>query len=621
MSSINNYEKEFPKFSINYIKIKPINWKTLEKTYISTPDDIEYNYNPFSIKNIQNYNPVYSQYFLLNENNFNTISLNHKYHFQNNNTVFDTETKKNITANIFIKYSPLLYPYRFMTGKYKKDQDVLDLPNPFINYNEKTYIPKLSDYNNASYIDNFFYFISSKLLQNYEFIHGLDYYGSFLGIQNIFKVNIADDLDFLQSSEYFLQNINKQFILSKEICDNFTNLGSRSNKLKINIKENTEKHNISVISLQELECLNENIIQEESTIIYEKNINNLTNNTESSSSEEDTEDDEEDTDEEKENDEENNEENDIEKEDDEENNGEEEDDEENNGEEDWETESEEEEEEEEFQYAYIKNFPVQLICLEKCDGTFDDLFTKKEIDKTLAASALFQIIMILITYQKAFHFTHNDLHTNNIMFSNTNQKFIYYQYKKIFYKVPTYGKIFKIIDFGRSIYKFNGNLLCSDSFSAGGDATTQYNTEPFLNENKPRLDPNYSFDLCRLGCSIYDFIIDNDEPESVSNFDELQKTIYRWCSNDQGKNVLYKRNGEERYPNFKLYKMIAKTVHKHTPQEQLKYPYFKQFLIEKKDIIPNHHSNRDKIGQNTILSSEEFHKNKFINIDSIPYLG
>ena len=31
-------------------------------------------------------------------------------------------------------------------------------------------------------------------------------------------------------------------------------------------------------------------------------------------------------------------------------------------------------------------------------------------------SILFQILIMLITYQKVFSFTHNDLHTNNIMY-------------------------------------------------------------------------------------------------------------------------------------------------------------------------------------------------------------
>ena len=36
-------------------------------------------------------------------------------------------------------------------------------------------------------------------------------------------------------------------------------------------------------------------------------------------------------------------------------------------------------------------------------------------------SCLFQIIMTLLTYQKMFNFTHNDLHTNNIMYKETDK--------------------------------------------------------------------------------------------------------------------------------------------------------------------------------------------------------
>ena len=88
------------------------------------------------------------------------------------------------------------------------------------------------------------------------------------------------------------------------------------------------------------------------------------------------------------------------------------------------------------------------------------------------------------------------------------------------------------------------------------------------------IEPNYSFDLCRLGCSIYDFIIDDEEYEDMN---ELQKTIYRWCTDDNNANILYKKNGSERYPEFKLYKMIARTVHKHLPQKQLDYLFFNQY--------------------------------------------
>tara|TARA_B110000879_G_scaffold51890_1_gene73711 strand:- start:652 stop:1200 length:549 start_codon:yes stop_codon:yes gene_type:complete len=171
------------------------------------------------------------------------------------------------------------------------------------------------------------------------------------------------------------------------------------------------------------------------------------------------------------------------------------------------------------------------------------------------------------------------------MYINTELPYLYYRFENKTYKVPTFGKIYKIIDFGRSIYTFNNIVYCSDSFAPSGDADTQYNTEPFFNTNKPRIEPNMSFDLCRLGCSIYDFII--PEQLECKDYDELQKTIHRWCLDDNDKNVLYKKNGDERYPDFKLYKMIARTVHNHTPQEQLKFDYFNQYLIQTDSSIDN----------------------------------
>ena len=54
-----------------------------------------------------------------------------------------------------------------------------------------------------------------------------------------------------------------------------------------------------------------------------------------------------------------------------------------------------------------------------------------DISKNEWASCLFQIIMILITYQKVFEFTHNDLHTNNIMYQKTDRKFMNYKFNDI----------------------------------------------------------------------------------------------------------------------------------------------------------------------------------------------
>jgi hypothetical protein len=148
--------------------------------------------------------------------------------------------------------------------------------------------------------------------------------------------------------------------------------------------------------------------------------------------------------------------------------------------------SDDSEDEEEI-LATIPKLPVQVICMENCEDTFDNLLMNNQLSNEEWFAYLMQIIMILLTYQNTFSFTHNDLHTNNIMYNKTNKQFITYRFNNKIYKVPTYGKVFKIIDFGRSIYKFQGKVFCSDSFKNGNDAAGQYNTEPCFNENKSGL--------------------------------------------------------------------------------------------------------------------------------------
>ena len=67
---------------------------------------------------------------------------------------------------------------------------------------------------------------------------------------------------------------------------------------------------------------------------------------------------------------------------------------------------------------------------------------------------------------------------------------------------------------------------------------------------------------------------------------EVYKIIIDWCKDDKNRNVLYKNNGEERYLEFKLYKMIARTVHNHLPHEQLNRSYFNKFKVSKKKLKP-----------------------------------
>ena len=237
--------------------------------------------------------------------------------------------------------------------------------------------------------------------------------------------------------------------------------------------------------------------------------------------------------------------------------------------------------------------------MENCEDTFDSLLhpDAPKMSNLEWFSALFQIIMILVTYQKAFAFTHNDLHSNNVMYIPTEKKYLFYRYQQVYYKVPTFGRIYKIIDFGRSIFTFQEKLFCSDSFESGNDAGGQYNTEPYFDADKPRIDANPSFDLCRFACSIIDCVISFEEilAGKDSLTDALKVLIYDWCCDDRGQNLMYKSNGEDRYPEFKLYKMIARHAHRQIPALQLERDVFQQFKVPKKMVKKSVDVDIDKV--------------------------
>ena len=44
-------------------------------------------------------------------------------------------------------------------------------------------------------------------LNKFNFIHGIDYYGSFLGIKNNYKYDITDDLDYLENNNFEFWNL------------------------------------------------------------------------------------------------------------------------------------------------------------------------------------------------------------------------------------------------------------------------------------------------------------------------------------------------------------------------------------------------------------------------------
>jgi hypothetical protein len=485
------------------------------------------------LSNVQNYIPIYNLFFSLNSTNWNSINLKNDHELLKiwdcNYNKATASFQNDTTSPVFFKYSPLLDPLKYLNGKYT--DYTYTLPSL-----ENSY-PKIQDTNNSAYIDSFFSYLSSRLFINNKFIHGIQFHGSYLGIKKNFKYNLEDELDQVQGSTFFNENINKLFTLNKEI----TIPTSHKNREKLVMDDSTVVLELDDIiettsevekvdsQLPELEVLTElPPISEDIQDFKDTDSDSDSSNTETDYTEELDSDEYTDCD-----------------------------------------------EDESYGLSVdIHQFPVQIIALEQCKDTLDSLLIET-IPQEEIVSAVFQVIMTLVMYQNVYQFTHNDLHTNNIMYVETSEPYLYYNYKNVNYKVPTYGRIFKLIDFGRAIYTYNNKFFISDSFHPDGDAATQYNIEPFRDFTKPVVGPNFSFDLCRLACSMLD-IIEDDTP--------LYALIEEWCLDDKGRNVLYKKNGEERYPDFKLYKMIARTVHNHIPETQLSKPIFQQYIT--KDLHP-----------------------------------
>jgi hypothetical protein len=214
------------------------------------------------------------------------------------------------------------------------------------------------------------------------------------------------------------------------------------------------------------------------------------------------------------------------------------------------------EESERDAYIVFPNVPVQVILQEKCDFHLFHMLTtiEKKFDIKKWSAWLFQIAYGLMVAQKAVGFYHNDLHTENIMCCVTKDEFLEYSLPDgRMLKVPTYGYVMKIIDFGRSILTVQAaglqkpKVFMSEEFAVKQDAEGQYNWGPhFLESLGEPLAPNPSFDLTYLALHL-DEILDKWRTE--------WPLISSMLINDEGECVI------DLYDGFDMCKAIAKSCH------------------------------------------------------------
>lgn len=220
-------------------------------------------------------------------------------------------------------------------------------------------------------------------------------------------------------------------------------------------------------------------------------------------------------------------------------------------------------------YLEIYDIPTILIYNEKLTDDLNNYIRyKNTILEHEWSNYILQVIFGLTLIQKYFNICHNDLHCSNIMYKYTDEKYIYYCYKNKYYRIFTYNKILKIIDWGRSTYNFNDFIGKNNVFSLEGDVFGQYIYNKINNLGKKNIQINPNIDLSILGNDLLSYI-------NFPKKGKLYNFILSWFN--------YNKNNKDM---FNVYCKIAKNANNSIPKNQIEHDIFKKFLISE-DKIPN----------------------------------
>ena len=222
-------------------------------------------------------------------------------------------------------------------------------------------------------------------------------------------------------------------------------------------------------------------------------------------------------------------------------------------------------------YLKCAQIPVNLCMMEKLDQTLDDLLDDDyNMSEVEWFSVFFQVAFGLATAQKYFNFVHNDLHSSNVMFKATELRNLFFQIGNTYYRVPTFGKITKIIDFARGTFKLGDRWVFSDQFKEDGDAWGQYDYPSDGSLANCEHKPNSSFDMVRLGTTVI---------QRLDNVPNVRHFVEEITKDDYDNSLCYEED------TFQLYIDIAHNAHNAVPIEVLARPEFESFKVSR-DRVP-----------------------------------
>lgn len=225
-------------------------------------------------------------------------------------------------------------------------------------------------------------------------------------------------------------------------------------------------------------------------------------------------------------------------------------------------------------YIEYKDVPCYLLITEKlCHDvsyiTENDMLT---YDRVL--SFTFQIFSAIMTMNSLYGIKHNDLHFGNIMIKKTDEEYLYYSLNNTFYRIPTFGFIICILDWGRSTYDFNGYSGKNKIYTSPRDCFRQYIYKRINNKgySPVELDENRWTDIVMASHSIlreFNEVVINTPLEDL-----LLKNI---------------RMEDEEYLDINifdwdLYVDITENKFNIKPRELITNKIFHNFIIKKKSI-------------------------------------
>jgi len=439
------------------------------------------------------------------------------------------KTSSGKTVEVHKKITMLLSPFKWMQGDYGTSFGLPSLSEEFVEMQNK-----IQNSGNAAYIGA----LISAVLSESRCQHFPKVYGAFIGVSDKHTIDISDDYGELCDRSWFSQNIGKTFDmkLSDELGETLFK-HTRTARASVNLGEDVELEdvgeypslNVPETAPAEISCLshgeNDSDDESDSSSVSTSYIFAV------KSCDCDSDDDDDGSD---------------------------------------------EDDDEPFAWASFKNVPVQITLMEKCAGTFFEL-CESVSDEAKHLAWISQVMFALAFAQRTFSFTHNDLHSNNVMYVDTAEEFLHYNCEGKFYKVPTYGKLIKIIDFERGVASVrllgmkDPKIFMSDHFNIDEEAAGQYNCEPEYLQKYPMIKPNPSFDLARLATSLFWDLF----PEGPECLDYRDNTVFnfftKWMKMEDGSSVMFgkKDSRHDRYHGFHLYKAIGRFCKDAVPRTEI----------------------------------------------------